>query len=109
MKESGISIMLFEQIKLQGKSISEVSRETGISRNTIKKYLKEGEQPHKSKGKRVGSKLDSFKELIDHLLQLYAPHPGVRKLPELPVTDLPDIIASGNKSEQERTPRDGCS
>ena len=69
MKESGISIMLFEQIKLQGKSISEVSRETGISRNTIKKYLKEGEQSHKSKGKRLGSKLDSFKELIDHLLK----------------------------------------
>lgn len=69
MKESGISIMLFEQIKLQGKSISEVSRETGISRNTIKKYLKEGEPPHKSKGRKMGSKLDSFKELIDHLLQ----------------------------------------
>lgn len=69
MKESGVYIMLTERINLQGQSISEVSRDTGMSRNTIKKYLKEGEQPHKSKGRRVGSKLDSFKNLIDQWLK----------------------------------------
>ena len=69
MKESGVSIMLTERINLQGQSISEVSRDTGMSRNTIKKYLKGGEQPHKSKGRQFGSKLDSFKFLIDQWLQ----------------------------------------
>jgi DNA-binding phage protein len=33
MKESGTYIMLYEKVKLQGKSISEVARETGMSRN----------------------------------------------------------------------------
>ena len=40
---------------------------------------------------------------------LYAPLSSVKGLPGLPVQKLPDIIASGNKSEQERTPRDRCS
>jgi len=50
MKESGTYIMLYDNIIIQGKKISELERETGISRNTIKKYLKEGEKPHKSLG-----------------------------------------------------------
>ena len=41
--------------------------------------------------------------------QVLEPQQVVRKLPDLPVIDLPDIIASGNKSEQEETLRDGCS
>ena len=40
---------------------------------------------------------------------LLEPQQVVRKLPDLPVIDLPDIIAIGNKSEQEETLRDGCS
>ena len=40
---------------------------------------------------------------------VYAPHSSVKGLPGLPVQKLMDIIASGNKSEQERTTRDRCS
>ena len=69
MKESGTFIMLYERIKLQGQSISEVARETGISRVTIRKYLSEGEQAHKSKGQVKVSKLDAYKSEVDQLLQ----------------------------------------
>jgi len=68
MKESGIYIMLSDLINLQGKTISEVAREKGISRNTIKKYLREGEQPHKSKGMTKSSKLDPYKDIITSCL-----------------------------------------
>lgn len=68
MKGSGTYIMLTERITVQGQSIRQVSRETGISRNTIKRYLRDGEQPHKGNGKRLGSKLDSFKDVIDTLM-----------------------------------------
>lgn len=68
MKESGTYIMLYEKVKLQGKSISEVARETGISRNTVKKYLRVGEQQHQSKGIIKGSKLDPFKDAVIELM-----------------------------------------
>jgi len=70
MKESGIYIMLYDNIIIQGKKISELERETGISRNTIKKYLKEGEKLHKSLGKVKGSKLDSYKSRIAELMAM---------------------------------------
>lgn len=44
-----------------------------------------------------------------YLTELSGPPLGVLGLPDLPVRKLPVIMASGNKSEQERTPRDGCS
>jgi transposase len=69
MKESGTFIMLYERIKLQGQSISEVARETGLSRVTIRKYLSGGEQAHKSKGTTKVSKLDAYKGEVDRLLQ----------------------------------------
>lgn len=68
MKESGTYIMLYEKVKLQGKSISEVARETGMSRNTVKKYLREGERQHQAKGTKKGSKLDPFKEMVTGLM-----------------------------------------
>lgn len=68
MKESGITIMLRERIELQGQSISKVSRDTGISRNTIRKYLREGEQEHGLKGCKRPSKLDPYKTQIDELI-----------------------------------------
>ena len=61
MKESGTYIMLYEQVKIQEKSISAVSRETCMSRNTIRKYLVQGEQRHASLGKVKGSKPDPYK------------------------------------------------
>lgn len=68
MKESGTYIMLYEKVKLQGKSISEVARETGMSRNTVKKYLRGGELQHQSKGSSKGSKLNPFKETVIELM-----------------------------------------
>lgn len=68
MKKGGIAIMLMEEITVQGRTISEVARERGLSRNTVKKYLREGERPHGSKGKHRGSMLDGYKERIDALL-----------------------------------------
>lgn len=69
MKKGGIAIMLNERVRIQGRTISEVARELGLSRNTVKKYLREGEQPHKGKGRQFGSKLDDYKARIDELLQ----------------------------------------
>jgi len=70
MKESGTYIMLYEQVKIQGKKISEVSRMTGMSRNTIKKYLREGEKAHKATGRKKQSKLDPYKTAIQELMRI---------------------------------------
>lgn len=68
MKESGTYIMLYDQVKIQEKSISQVARETGMSRNTIRKYLAQGERPHGALGSARGSKLDDYKPQIAMLL-----------------------------------------
>lgn len=59
-----------------GRSIRAVARETGISRTTIKKYLKDPEQPqYRERQPRVGHKLSAefearLRELFKHDLQL---------------------------------------
>ena len=59
-----------------GRSIRAVARETGISRTTIKKYLKDPGQPqYRERHPRVGSKLNAqfearLRELFKHDLQL---------------------------------------
>lgn len=68
MKESGTYIMLYDEVKIQGKSVSAIARELGISPTTIRKYLKNGEQPHGSLGKVKGSKLDPYKPEIALLM-----------------------------------------
>jgi transposase len=53
-----------ERLKAEGKNpdnISLLARETKLSRDTIRKYLKEGVQPHKNAGKKKSSKLDPYK------------------------------------------------
>lgn len=64
MKESGTFIMLKDKVEIQGKSISEVARETRMSRTTIRKYLVQGEQPHGNKGKKRGTILDGYHGLV---------------------------------------------
>ena len=70
MSRSGNYSMLTqvqERLKAEGKdptNISLLSRETGLSRDTIRKYLAEGVRPHKGKGKRKASKLDAFKGFL---------------------------------------------
>jgi transposase len=59
-----------------GRSIHAVARETGISRTTIKKYLKDPERPrYRARQPRVGSKLNAqfesrLRELFEHDLHL---------------------------------------
>ncbi len=71
MSRSGKYTMLTQiqqKLKEEGKAynnISLLSRETGFSRDTIRKYLQEGVVPHKSKGITKGSKLDPYKDYLD--------------------------------------------
>ena len=59
-----------------GRSIHSVARETGISRTTIKKYLKNPDQPrYRRRQPRVGSKLNAqfearLREFFEHDLSL---------------------------------------
>ncbi len=69
MKESGVSIMLKEKVGMQRRTISAVARETGMSRTTVRKYLKEGERPHGNTGRKRGSKLDAYQERLDGWMQ----------------------------------------
>ena len=48
-----------------GKSIREIARITGHSRNTVRKYLRANGIPEPRYRKKRGSKLDPFKPLID--------------------------------------------
>ena len=70
MKERGTFIMLQEMHLVQGKNVSQIARETGMSRTTVRKYLEQGEQTHRLKGKIRGSKLDPFKPYIQELIKL---------------------------------------
>jgi transposase len=98
MKESGTYIMLYEQVKIQGKSISEVARMTGMSRNTIRKYLRNGEQLHKAKGCKRQSKLDPYKTAIEELMGtgIYNAHTILERIREMGydggITILKDYI-----------------
>lgn len=67
MLRSGTVIRLHE-LHIKGKSIREISRETGHSRNTIRKYLRAEGIPEPRYGKKKGSKLDPFKPLLDQYL-----------------------------------------
>jgi transposase len=67
MLGSGLVISLHEQ-KAMGKSIRQIVRDTGISRNTIRKYLRYNGLPERKKRSKRGSKLDPFKPVLDMLL-----------------------------------------
>ena len=64
MLRSGTVISLHE-LKAMGKSIREIARETGIARNTVRKYLRSDGIPDRQPRAKRGSKLDSFKPLLD--------------------------------------------
>jgi transposase len=67
MLGSGLVISLHEQ-KAMGKSIREMVRETGISRNTVRLYLRSGGLPERKARTKRGSKLDPFKPALDTML-----------------------------------------
>lgn len=68
MKGSGISIMIREMHKRQGMNISQIARELHMSRTTVRKYLKGDPGPDKRWGSKRPSKLDSYKPMINDLM-----------------------------------------
>lgn len=55
----------------QGLSISEIARQTGHSRGTVRKYINSQIPPTPEKRSKKPSKLDGYKEYIDQRLQEY--------------------------------------
>jgi transposase len=67
MLRSGTVITLHE-MKATGKSIRAIARETGHSRNTVRKYLRDRELPQRKATTRRPSKLDPYKPFIQNCL-----------------------------------------
>ncbi len=59
-----------------GKGIREISRLMGISRNTVRKYLRSSsDKPHNLlKGKKRGSKLEPFRNYLEERINSALPH-----------------------------------
>jgi transposase len=68
MLRSGIVISL-HTMRAEGKSIREIARQTGHSRNTVRRYLRGEFTPEKGTRKSRGSKLDPFKPFLQERLQ----------------------------------------
>lgn len=62
--------MVRELHEMQGKSISEIARELGMSHVTVRKYQKQGHISDKRIGSKRGSKLDPYKPYIRELMGL---------------------------------------
>ena len=56
-------------MRAEGKSIREIARLTGHSRNTVRRYLRGEFIPEKGTRKSRGSKLDPFKPFLQERLQ----------------------------------------
>jgi transposase len=70
-KEEYMEIKIYQK---QGKSIREISRVTGLSRNTVRKYLRSAADPkYRQRDKRPG-KLDQFKVFIEDRVKAALPH-----------------------------------
>ena len=61
----GGSILRLHDFKEQGKSFREISRITGHSRNTVRKYVRDGHTGKPAKRAPKGSILDEFKPAIN--------------------------------------------
>lgn len=61
-------------LKKQGKSIREISRVTGLSRNTVKKYLRSAADPRYKQRDKRPEKLDPFKAFIEDRIKAALPH-----------------------------------
>ena len=53
------------ELKGEGRSIREIAREFGISRNTVRRYVRSSEVPKPRSRPKRGSKLDPYTEYID--------------------------------------------
>ena len=54
-------------VRVQGMSIRSIAKETGISRNSVRKYLKN--EPVKKHAQKKASKLDSYTDTIKTLIE----------------------------------------
>lgn len=78
---TGEETMEIRVLRRQGMSIREISRRTGVSRNTVRRYLRNNGEPMYGPRPPTGSKLDPFKEYLATRSQ--AAHPD-----RLPATVL---------------------
>jgi transposase len=62
-------VISLHTMRAEGKSIREIARQTGYSRNTIRRYLRCVGIPEKQTRKSRGSKLDPFKPFLQERLQ----------------------------------------
>ena len=62
--------MMLHQMRKEGKSVRSISRETGLSRNTVRRYLRAQGIPEKKARKKRSSKLDPFQEEIQEIMKL---------------------------------------
>ena len=58
----------------QGKSIRQIAKETGHSRNTVKKYLLNDEHPKYKIRAKMPSKLDDYKNYVEERINSARPH-----------------------------------
>lgn len=65
--------MTIKVLHQQGMGIKAIARKLGISKNTVKKYLKDSSEPQYSKRPKRSSKLDSFKPYLNQRIQDAAP------------------------------------
>jgi hypothetical protein len=61
---------MLHELKAKGKSIRAIARETGRSRNTVRKYLRADGIPERKPHPKRGSKLDPYKDTIHQLMNL---------------------------------------
>jgi len=67
MIRSGLINMIREKAQ-KGKSAYAIGKELGISKNTVKKYIKQPKTEHGLKGRTRTSKLDPFKPQINAMM-----------------------------------------
>ena len=53
------------ELRAKGRSIDGIARDLGISRNTVRRYLRSPEVPKATQRSRRGSKLGPYEEYID--------------------------------------------
>ena len=63
------SIIMLHELEAKGKSIRAISRETGLSRNTVRKYLRAVGIPKRKTHPRRGSKLDPYTDIIQQMIK----------------------------------------
>lgn len=57
--------LTFRELHTQGLSISEIAKETGYNRRTVRKYIKSDTPPVAKRRSHKASKLDDYKDYIN--------------------------------------------